>query len=174
MPATPATAIRAAAPENAMPKLPRLTLALRVTMEAAIVAALAMWGYQAGPHTVSKVVLALAAPAIGFGIWGAVDFRQVGRFAEALRLAEELAISGLAALAWYAAGQHAAGAVLAIVSLAYHGLVYLGGGRLLKPRPARQPSAGRTRLAAGPDAGSGQPGAGALLPGGDGRCPGQA
>jgi hypothetical protein len=167
--ATPATAIRAAAPENAMPKLPRLTLALRVTMEAAIVAALAMWGYHVGPHTVSKVVLALAAPAIGFGIWGAVDFRQVGRFAETLRLAEELAISGLAALAWYAAG-----AALAIVSLAYHGLVYLGGGRLLKPRPARQPSAGRTRLAAGPDAGPRQPGAGALLPQGDGRCPGQA
>jgi hypothetical protein len=39
---TPATATRAAAPENAMPKLPRLTLVLRVTMEAAIVAALAM------------------------------------------------------------------------------------------------------------------------------------
>jgi Protein of unknown function (DUF2568) len=145
---TPATATRAAAPENAMPKLPRLTLVLRVTMEAAIVAALAMWGYHAGPHAISKIVLALAAPAIGFGIWGVVDFRQAGRFAEAFRLAEELAISGLAALAWYAAGQHTAGAALAIVSVAYHGLVYLGGGRLLKPHPARQHSAGRARLAA--------------------------
>jgi hypothetical protein len=143
-----------------MPKLPRLTLVLRVTMEAAIVAALAMWGYHAGPHAISKIVLALAAPAIGFGIWGVVDFRQAGRFAETLRLAEELVISGLAALGWYAAGQHAAGAALAIVSLAYHGLVYLGGGRLLKPRPARQPSAARARLAAGPDAGPGQPGCG--------------
>lgn len=118
-----------------MPKLTWFTLALRVTMEAAIVAALAMWGYHAGPHSVSKLVLALAAPAAGFGVWGAVDFRQAGRFAEALRLAEELAVSGLAALAWYAAGQHALGAALAIVSLAYHGLVYLDGGRLLKTPP---------------------------------------
>jgi hypothetical protein len=119
-----------------MPKLNWVTLALRVTMEAAIIAALAMWGYHAGPGTVSKLVLALAAPAIGFGLWGAVDFRQVGRFAEALRLVQELAISGLAAAAWYAAGQHAAGSALAIVSVAYHGLVYLGGSRLLKTPPA--------------------------------------
>jgi len=118
-----------------MSKLTSVTLALRVMMEAAVIAALAMWGYHAGPDTVSKLVLALAAPAIGFGVWGAVDFRQAGRFAEALRLAEELAISWLAAAAWYAAGQHAAGAALAIVSLAYHGLVYLGGGRLLKAPP---------------------------------------
>jgi hypothetical protein len=119
-----------------MPKLKWVTLALRVTMEAAIVAALAMWGYHAGPDAVGKLVLALAAPAIGFGLWGTVDFRQAGRFAEALRLVQELVISGLAAAAWYAAGQHAAGTALAIVSLAYHGLVYLDGGRLLKTTPA--------------------------------------
>jgi len=118
-----------------MPKLRWVTLALRVTMEAAIVAALAMWGYQAGPGTAGKLVLALAAPAVGFGVWGAVDFRQAGRFAEALRLVQELAISGLAAAAWYTAGQHALGAALVIVSVAYYGLVYLGGGRLLKTAP---------------------------------------
>jgi hypothetical protein len=118
-----------------MPKLKWVTLALRVTMEAAIIAALAMWGYHAGPDAISKLVLALAAPAVGFGVWGAVDFRQAGRFAETLRLFQELAISGLAAAAWYAAGQHAAGAALATVSVAYHGLVYLGGGRLLKAPP---------------------------------------
>jgi len=118
-----------------MPKLKWFTLALRVTMEAAIVVALAEWGYHAGPGTAGRLALALAAPAIGFGLWGTVDFRQAGRFAEALRLAEELAISGLAALALYAAGQRAPGAALAIVSLAYHGMVYLGGGRLLKTTP---------------------------------------
>lgn len=137
-----------------MPKLKRFTLALRVTMEAAIIAALAMWGYHAGPDSVSKLLLALAAPAVGFGVWGAVDFRRAGRFAEALRLAEELAVSGLAALGWYAAGQHALSAALAICSLAYHGLVYLDGGRLLKtpPVPPRRGSpaspAMRTSLSA--------------------------
>lgn len=160
MPATPATAIRAAAPENAMPKLPRLTLALRVTMEAALVAALAMWGYHAGPDTVSKLVLALAAPAVGFGVWGAVDFRQAGRFAEALRLVQELVISGLAAAAWYAAGQYAPGAALAIVSLAYHGLVYLDGGRLLKtkPVPRRSPASPAMRISPPAIAGSARDG----------------
>ena len=145
-----------------MPKLKWFILALRVTMEAAIIAALAMWGYHAGPHTVSKLVLALAAPAVGFGVWGAVDFRQAGRFAEALRRAEELAISGLAALAWYVAGEHALGAALAIVSLAYHGLVYLDGGRLLKtppvPRRRGRPASPAMRTSLSAIAGPGQEG----------------
>jgi len=119
-------------------------------MEAAIVAALAMWGYHAGPGTVGKLVLALAAPAVGFGVWGAVDFRQAGRFAETLRLVQELVISGLAAATWYAAGQHAAGTALAIVSLACHGLVYLGGGRLLKTKPV--PRRGRPAMRISPPA----------------------
>jgi hypothetical protein len=149
--------------ENAaMPKLNWFTLALRVAMEAAILAALAMWGYHAGPDTASKPVLALAAPAIGFGVWGAVDFRRAGRFAEALRLVQELAISWLAAAAWYAAGQHAPGAALAIGSLAYHGLVYLGGGRLLKtppvPRRGGRPASPAMRI--GPSAIAGPAGDG--------------
>ena len=130
-----------------MPKLTSVTLALRVTMEAAIIAALAMWGYHAGPGTVGKLVLALAAPAVGFGVWGAVDFRQAGRYAEALRLLQELAISGLAAAAWYAAGQRAAGAALAIVSVICHGLVYLGGGQLLKAAPVPRLGGRRARPA---------------------------
>ena len=159
MTATPTTATRAAATQRRTPAIPKLkwfTLALRVTMEAALVAALAMWGYHAGPDTVSKLVLALAAPAVGFGVWGAVDFRQAGRFAEALRLVQELVISGLAAAAWYAAGQHAPGAALAIVSLAYHGLVYLDGGRLLKtkPVPRRSPASPAMRISPPAIAGS--------------------
>jgi hypothetical protein len=41
----------------------------------------------------------LGAPLVGFGFWGAVDFHQAGRFAEPLRLIQELAISALAAVA---------------------------------------------------------------------------
>lgn len=62
-----------------------------------------------------------------------MDFHQAGRFAEPLRLAEELIISGLAAAALYAAGQHILGGALGGLSLGYHALVYLQGERLLKP-----------------------------------------
>lgn len=51
-----------------MTKLKWFILALRVTMEAAIVAALAVWGYHVGPDTISKLALALAAPAAGFSL----------------------------------------------------------------------------------------------------------
>jgi Protein of unknown function (DUF2568) len=119
---------------------PVVTLVLRVLMEAGIVAAFAWWGYRAGAGTGMKILLAIGAPVLGFGFWGAVDFRQAGRLAEPLRLLQELAISGLAAVAVYAAGQHVLGWVLGVLSAVYHALVYLQGGRLLKHRsspPAR-------------------------------------
>jgi hypothetical protein len=124
-------------PGLAMSWMPRVTLALRVAMEAGIIAALAWWGYHAGPTTPAKIALAVAVPAAGFGFWGAVDFRHAGRLAEPLRLAQELVISGLAAAALYAAGQHLLGWALAGTSVAYHTLVYASGGRLLKPPPAQ-------------------------------------
>lgn len=105
---------------------------LRAIMEAGIVAGLAYWGYETGGSTAAKVVLGVGAPLVGFGVWGAVDFRWAGSLAEPLRLAEELAISGLAAGAWYAAGQAELGVSLAALSAGYHALVYAMGDRLLK------------------------------------------
>jgi hypothetical protein len=115
-----------------------LTLALRVLMEAGIVAAFAYWGYQAGTSTGTKIVFAVGAPLLGFGFWGAIDFHQTGWLAEPLRLIQELVISGVAAVALYAAGQDIPGWALGGLSLVYHALVYLQGGRLLKysPEPA--------------------------------------
>jgi len=110
----------------------RLNLALRVTLEAGIVAAFAMWGVHTGDTTPGKVALGVAAPAVGFGFWGAVDFHQAGQAAEPLRFTQELVISGAAATAWYAAGQAALAVALIGVSVVYHGLVYLTGQRLLK------------------------------------------
>ena len=136
------------------PPKPRITLTRRVGMEAGIIAALAWWGYHAGPTTPTKIALAIAAPAAGFGFWGAVDFRGAGWLAEPLRLVQELAVSGLAAAALYTAGQHLLGWALGGTSAAYHTLVYASGGRLLKPRPAEpQPLATTAR------AGGGRPGA---------------
>ena len=109
-------------------------LALRVLLETAIVAALAYWGVHRGDSTAAKVVLGIGAPLVGFGIWGAIDFRQAGRLAETLRLIEELVISGLAALAVYSSGLHAIGIAIAVLTVAYHAFVYVLGARLLEPK----------------------------------------
>lgn len=103
-------------------------------METGIIAALAYCGYVVGGSAAAKILLAVAAPAIGFGIWGVVDFRRARRFAELLRLVEELLISGLAAAALFVAGQPIPGWILAVLSVAYHAAVYFTGERLLKTR----------------------------------------
>jgi hypothetical protein len=118
-----------------MSKLKWFNLALRALMETGIVLALAYWGYQIGKNPVMKISLGILAPLIGFGFWGAVDFHQAGRMAEPLRLIEELLISGLAAFALYKVGEPTLGWAFAALSIIYHVLVYLSGGRLLKTQP---------------------------------------
>ena len=108
-----------------------MNVGLRAVMELAIVIALAWWGFHISDG-VERYVLAILAPVVGFGIWGAIDFRSVGAHAERLRLLEELAISFLAAAAWYVAGEEALGVGLAALSIVHHALVYLLGERLLK------------------------------------------
>ena len=155
-PATPAAGAAGTGEKTARTapaRQPAFTLVLRVLMEAGIVAAFAWWGYRAGAGTGMKILLAVGAPALGFGFWGAVDFRQAGRLAEPLRLLQELAVSALAAVALYAAGQHLLGWALGLLSAAYHALVYLQGGRLLKhqsspPAPAT-PARARPRSSSG-------------------------
>ena len=95
------------------------------------------------------VVLGLGAPVLGFGFWAAVDFHQAGRLAEPLRLIQELAVSGVAALVVYAAGLPVAGIALAALSLVYHALVYASGARLLKPAPSPLADADAGGVAAG-------------------------
>jgi hypothetical protein len=119
-------------PAARAPRLQSLTLVLRVTMEVGIIAALAYWGVQTGAATPTKALLGIAAPLVGFGIWGLVDFRGSGALAEPLRLGEELVISGAAALAAYTAGAQTLGWLLGVLSIVYHALVYVAGDRLLR------------------------------------------
>lgn len=107
-------------------------VALRGVMELGIVIALGYWGYHTGSSTTVKFALGIAAPLILFGFWGLVDFRNAGALSELLRLAQELVISGVAAVAVYTAGQHALGWALGLISTAHHSLVYVLGERLLE------------------------------------------
>ena len=113
-------------------KLEWINLALRALMELGIVIALGYWGVHTGSSMSTKILLGIGAPVLGFGFWGAIDFHQAGRLSEPLRLVQELAISGLAAIAWYAAGQQVLGLALGMISIVYHILVYSVGGTLLK------------------------------------------
>ncbi len=115
-----------------------LTLMLRVTMEIGLVAGFAYWGVHTGGSVGGKLLLGAGAPILAFGFWGAIDFHQVGRLAEPLRLVQELGVSLLAAAAWYVAGRRDAGIALAVLSILYHVLVYASGGRLLRDtQPSR-------------------------------------
>ena len=109
-----------------------VNIGLRGLMEALIVFGFGYWGYHTGGKTLWKILLAAGAPLAGFGFWGLVDFHQFGPKAEVLRLVQELAISGLAALALYSAGAHRWGWGLGILSAIQHALTYLLGDRLLK------------------------------------------
>ncbi|MEJ2668665.1 MAG: YrdB family protein [Deinococcales bacterium] len=109
-----------------------LNIALRGLMEFGIVLAFGIWGYHAGSSIGTKLLLALGAPALGFGFWGAVDFRRAGRLAEPLRLVQELGLSGFAAAGLALAGHAPWGIALASLSLVHHALVYALGQRLIK------------------------------------------
>jgi Protein of unknown function (DUF2568) len=111
-------------------------IGLRAVMEGGIVAAFAYWGSQQGNTVPRRTLLALVTPTVAFGIWGAVDFHQLGHVAEVARLGEELAISALAALALYSAGERVLGIALAAASATHHALVYATGEHLLTASPA--------------------------------------
>jgi Protein of unknown function (DUF2568) len=125
-----------------------VTVSLRALLETGIVAGLAWWGFHAGGAGARGALLALASTAVGFGLWGLVDFRFAGAWAEPLRLVWELAISAAAAAALIAAGRPALGWSLAVLSAAYHALVYALGGRLLQSNHG--PATERAVSVAGP------------------------
>jgi hypothetical protein len=78
--------------------------------------------------------LGIFTPLVIFGFWSLVDFHNTGKFNELYRLLQELIISLLAAFAAYKQGAVTFGIGLAILSLIYHGLVYLNGDRILKKK----------------------------------------
>jgi hypothetical protein len=109
-----------------------VNLTMRWILEAGIVFGFAFWGYHTGEKKSTKLLLSIIAPLVGFGFWGLIDFHQFGRFAEWLRLTQELLISALASAALYVVGAHILGYTLMLLSIIYHIAVYLLGERLLK------------------------------------------
>ncbi|MBN9151250.1 MAG: DUF2568 domain-containing protein [Micrococcales bacterium] len=119
---------------------------LRVALEVGIVCGSAWWGYVTGGGGWLGILLGFLAAAIVFGIWGAVDFHQAGKYAEALRLVEELVISGLVAWGLVLIAQLGWGLSLLALSIVYHAAVYAVGERLLKPRGQDESKARQSQL----------------------------
>lgn len=113
-------------------KISVINLVLRALMELGIVLGLAFWGYQSGSTVVTRMLLCILAPVAVFSFWGLLDFHQAGRFAEPLRLAQELIISILVAAGLYSVGQPVPAWSLAVLSIIHHTLVYALGEKLLK------------------------------------------
>ena len=120
-----------------------VNIGLRGAMEAAFVAALAAAGYAIGTSTAARMTLAAVLPLVGFGIWGVIDFHQVPRFGESLRLGEELLLVGAAASACFERGPAALAWVLIALTAVHHTL------RLTTGRPLLgRTTAGRSARAA--------------------------
>ena len=114
-------------------------VALRALLETGIVATFAYWGFSATSNTPVRLVLAVITPVVAFGFWGAVDFRFAGRYAEPLRLVQELAVTILASTALYRTHHHLLAWLLLALSAIHHTAVYLLGERLLKRQTAEPP-----------------------------------
>ena len=109
-----------------------LNLLLRALVEIGVLTGPLLYGYQIGQNTGMKIFLSVIVALLVFGCWGLVDFHQCGRYAELLRLLQELLLSAVAALAFFESGLHRAGWALAILSVVHHILLYLLGDKLLK------------------------------------------
>ncbi|HET7117977.1 MAG TPA: YrdB family protein [Hanamia sp.] len=112
--------------------LKTINLTLRAIMEAGIVLAFGFWGYHLANRESIKILLAIIIPLFVFGFWGLVDFHQFGRFAEPLRLIQELLVTGAAAFVLYLTDKVVLCWVMLAISILHHILVYVLGGRLLK------------------------------------------
>lgn len=111
-----------------------INIGLRGTMEVGVIFAFGYWGYHIMGNNAWKIVVTIVAPLIAFGIWGLVDFHRAGNLAEPLRFAQELFISGLAAVVLYVSGAHILGWGLGVLSVIHHSLTYLLGECLLKEK----------------------------------------
>jgi hypothetical protein len=83
-------------------------------LELCMLAALAYWGAQAGGSTVGDVVLAIAAPLAAAAVWGRYAApRSARRLPRARRVALELCVFAIAAVALAAAGAPLLAAIFA-------------------------------------------------------------
>jgi hypothetical protein len=115
---------------------PRLTLlraasaGLRFLLELAGLAAVAYWGVAVGDGLLQQVALAVGAVVLLAGVWGLfVAPKAVRRLDDPMRLAVELVVFGVAAVALVSIGQVLVGVVFALLVVVSEVAVWLLGQR---------------------------------------------
>jgi hypothetical protein len=115
---------------------PRLTplraasAGLRFLLELAGLAAVAYWGVAVGDGLLQQVALAVGAVVLLAGVWGLfVAPKAVRRLDDPMRLAVELVVFGVAAVALVSIGQVLVGVVFALLVVVSEVAVWLLGQR---------------------------------------------
>jgi uncharacterized protein DUF2568 len=109
-----------------MSLLKSANLALAFLLEIAMLAAFALWGFQASTQTVVRFILGICTPLLAVVVWGIfLAPRSTRRLTGiALHLAE-LVIFGLAALALAAAGHRDLAILFAVVAVVNQALLVM-------------------------------------------------
>jgi hypothetical protein len=114
-------------------------LALRLFVELAAIAALALWGAQATSSTFANVALAIVAPAVAIAVWGAWSApRAAHRLRGTALLALELAILAVSCVLLALAGHPLWAVALAVVAVANGAIL-----RRSEPPPDQPTPSGR-------------------------------
>jgi exosortase/archaeosortase len=92
-------------------------LAVAFLAEVAALAALAAWGWAAGGSTATRVLLAVAAPAVAAVLWGLFAAPRAPVQRPALTLLVKIAVFGAAVLALVALGHPVLAALLGAAAL---------------------------------------------------------
>ena len=103
-------------------------LAVRFGLELTALSALAYWGVRTGEDTLARAVLGLGAPLLAAVVWGLFAAPKARyRLSDEPRLLVGLAVFGVAAIAFVAAGLRTVGIVYAVVAAVNSVWVYLNG-----------------------------------------------
>ncbi|WP_435318994.1 YrdB family protein [Haloarchaeobius sp. TZWSO28] len=108
----------ATTPTDRLGGLAQLVLGVRFLLELAGLLALGYWGFRTGGSTLASLALGLGAPLLAAIVWGTFvsPKARVPLRGEA-RLAVEVLVFGVAAVALYAAGQPLLAVVFAAVAV---------------------------------------------------------
>ena len=102
----------------ALTTLKGINLVVAFLLELGAVVAYAWWGFVVGPNLPAKIALGLGAPALAIIAWAIFGAPKSKRhFQGAAYLGLQVVFFGGAVLALFAAGQHVAALVFAVITL---------------------------------------------------------